>query len=396
MAYAGMTGYRNGMGGEVKLSFLPLTHVFARTLYYGALSRGTSLYFSHPDRLIDDLADVKPTVVACVPRVLEKVYARLIARSRETTGVKGRIARWGLRRAQTGTSAGGAGGFLADHLVYTKWRDIFGGRLRWIISGGAALSPEIGGVFQRAGLTILEGYGLTETSPVIAFNRPDANRIGTVGTPLEGVEVRIAEDGEILTRGPHIMAGYFRDEEKTAEVISADGWFHTGDIGHLDADGYLVITDRKKDLFKLSTGKYVMPQPLENKLAAEPLIDQCVVVGNGHKFAAALLFPNPEHLRSLAAHLDMPSGMDLTSLSTDPRIVERIQRLIDRANEGMSPWGTIKRFVLVPEELNIENGMLTPTLKVKRSEVSRRYADRIAELYRDENEEESDTPAHAI
>lgn len=388
MAYAGMTGYRNGMGGESKLSFLPLTHVFARTLYYGALSRGTSLYFSHPDRLIEDLASVKPTIVASVPRVLEKVYARLIARSRETGGVKGRIARWGLKRAQTGVD-GAAGGFLADRLVYTKWRDIFGGQLRWIISGGAALSAEIGGVFQRAGLTILEGYGLTETSPVIAFNRPDANRIGTVGTPLEGVEVHIAEDGEILTRGPHVMAGYFRDDEKTAEVIDEDGWFHTGDIGHLDDDGYLVITDRKKDLFKLSTGKYVMPQPLENKLAAEPLIDQCVVVGNGHKFAAALLFPNPEHLRSLAAYLGMPTSMDLVSLCTDPRILERVQRLIDKANDGMSHWSTIKRFVMVPEELTIENGLLTPTLKVKRSEVSRRYADRIALLYRDENDDES-------
>ena len=388
MAYAGMTGYRNGMGGESKLSFLPLTHVFARTLYYGALSRGTSLYFSHPDRLIEDLASVKPTVVACVPRVLEKVYARLIARSRETSGIKGRIARWGLKRAQTGAD-GAAGGFVADRLVYTKWRNIFGGQLRWIISGGAALSAEIGGVFQRAGLTILEGYGLTETSPVIAFNRPEANRIGTVGTPLEGVEVRIAEDGEILTRGPHVMAGYFRDNEKTAEVIDDQGWFHTGDIGHLDPDGYLVITDRKKDLFKLSTGKYVMPQPLENKLAAEPLIDQCVVVGNGHKFAAALLFPNPEHIRSLAAYLGIPASMDLVSLCTDSRILERVQRLIDKANDGMSHWSTIKRFVMVPEELSIENGLLTPTLKVKRSEVSRRYADRITLLYRDENDDES-------
>lgn len=388
MAYAGMNGYRDGMGGEVMLSFLPLTHVFARTLYYGALSRGTSLYFSHPDRLVDDMASARPTVISSVPRVLEKVYARLIARSREAEGIKGRIARWGLRRAQSDAAGAGPGAFMADKLVYTKWRDIFGGRMRWIISGGAALSPEIASVFKRAGLTILEGYGLTETSPVIAFNRPDANRIGTVGNPLEGVEVRIADDGEILTRGPHVMAGYFRDDARTAEAMTDDGWFKTGDIGHLDEDGYLVITDRKKDLFKLSTGKYVMPQPLENRLAAEPLIDQCVVVGNGHKYATALVFPNAEHLESLGEYLGLGQSHSPRELCDHPDIIARFQRLIDKANEGMSHWSTIKRFVLVPAELTIENGLLTPTLKVKRSEVAKRFLDEIARLYVDEHDED--------
>jgi len=387
MAYAGMEGYRNGMGGEIMLSFLPLTHVFARTLYYGAMSRGSSLYFSNPERLVDDMATVKPTIISTVPRVLEKVYAKLIARSNEASGVKGKIARWGLTRAQSSDSGSGPLGAIADRLVYRKWRDIFGGNIRWIISGGAALSKEIADVFDAAGLTILQGYGLTETSPVIAFNRPGNNRAGTVGQALEGVEVKLAEDGEILTRGPHIMAGYFRDDVRTKEAIDDEGWFMTGDIGEFDADGFLSITDRKKDLFKLSTGKYVMPQPLENKLSAEPLIDQAVVVGSGHKFAAALIFPNPEYLQTLGNELGADtSSMD--ALCSDARIKSYLQHIVDGANKGTSHWSSIKRFVLVPSQLSIENDLLTPTLKVKRSQVARQFAAEIESMYADENTEE--------
>ena len=385
MAFSGIKSYKPGMGGEVMLSFLPLTHVFARTLYYGALARGTSLYFSHPDRLVEDLSTVRPTVISTVPRVLEKVYAKIIARTQSATGLKGKIARWGLNRAQRESSHSGLLFGAADRLVYKKWRAIFGGKIRWIISGGAALNSEITEVFNRAGLTILQGYGLTETSPVIAFNRPDSNRAGTVGTVLEGLELKIDVDGEILTRGPHVMAGYFRDEERTAAMIDEEGWLHTGDIGELSEDGFLTITDRKKDLFKLSTGKYVMPQPLENRLAAEPLIDQSVVIGSGHKFAAALIFPSEDNIRALAQSLGISSAIELPALCKNERILTEFSRIVDKANEGMSHWSTIKRFTVVPAQLSVENDLLTPTLKVKRAEVRNTFSEAIEELYADEH-----------
>lgn len=385
MAFSGIKSYKPGMGGEVMLSFLPLTHVFARTLYYGALARGTSLYFSHPDRLVEDLSTVRPTVISTVPRVLEKVYAKIIARTQSATGLKGKIARWGLNRAQRESSRSGLLFGAADRLVYKKWRAIFGGKIRWIISGGAALNSEITEVFNRAGLTILQGYGLTETSPVIAFNRPDSNRAGTVGTVLEGLELKIDVDGEILTRGPHVMAGYFRDEERTAAMIDEEGWLHTGDIGELSEDGFLTITDRKKDLFKLSTGKYVMPQPLENRLAAEPLIDQSVVIGSGHKFAAALIFPSEDNIRALAQSLGISSAIELPALCKNERILTEFSRIVDKANEGMSHWSTIKRFTVVPAQLSVENDLLTPTLKVKRAGVRNTFSEAIEELYADEH-----------
>ena len=385
MAFSGIKSYKPGMGGEVMLSFLPLTHVFARTLYYGALARGTSLYFSHPDRLVEDLSTVRPTVISTVPRVLEKVYAKIIARTQSATGLKGKIARWGLNRAQRESSHSGLLFGAADRLVYKKWRAIFGGKIRWIISGGAALNSEITEVFNRAGLTILQGYGLTETSPVIAFNRPDSNRAGTVGTVLEGLELKIDVDGEILTRGPHVMAGYFRDEERTAAMIDEEGWLHTGDIGELSEDGFLTITDRKKDLFKLSTGKYVMPQPLENRLAAEPLIDQSVVIGSGHKFAAALIFPSEDNIRTLAQSLGISSAIELPALCKNERILTEFSRIVDKANEGMSHWSTIKRFTVVPAQLSVENDLLTPTLKVKRAGVRNTFSEAIEELYADEH-----------
>jgi long-chain acyl-CoA synthetase len=389
MAYAGMVGYRSGQGGETMLSFLPLTHVFARTLYYGALAHGTSIYFSHPDRLVDDLSQVHPTILPTVPRVLEKVYARIIARTEAMSGLSGKIARWGLSRAQS-AKKGTAGVFhkTADQFVYKKWRSILGGNIRFVISGGAALNSDIANVFKQAGIEILQGYGLTETSPVIAFNRPNANRLGTVGQPLEWVEVKLAEDGEILTRGPHVMAGYFKDPERTREVIDAEGWFSTGDIGQLSEDGFLTITDRKKDLFKLSTGKYVMPQPLENNLSSEAIIDQSVVIGDGHKFAAALIFPNPEHLRILGRTLGLPANTSLPDLCSNEQVIKQVGLLVDRANEGLPHWSTIKRFSIVPGELTVENELLTPTLKVKRSAVKARFLSEIEALYQDENAED--------
>jgi len=385
-----LTGYVSGAGGEILLSFLPLTHVFARTNYYLALSRGSSLYFTTPDNLVADMQDVRPTMLITVPRVLEKVYAKILDNSYAASGIKGQIARWGLSLAQKNTGDVGTLGQMqwkiADPLVFKRWRQAFGGRIKFLISGGAALSREIADVFGKAGLPVLQGYGLTETSPVIAFNRPGENRPGTVGRAVSGVEIRLADDGEILTRGPHVMAGYFEDEEQTHDVMSSDGWFATGDVGEMSEDGYLTITDRKKDLFKLSTGKYVTPQPLENRMAASPLIEQAIVVGHGHKFAAALLFPEPAAIKSLTRSLKLKDSAQNGEWITDQRIIERFKKVVEGANLGMPHWSTIKRFKIIPEEVSIENGLLTPTLKIRRTEVRKRYADHIEKLYSEDHD----------
>ncbi len=386
-SFSGIKAYRPGAEGEVALSFLPMTHVFARTLFYGYLYYATSIYFTTPEALREALRLVRPTTFATVPRVLEKIYGALVERAATMPGLRGRIFRWALRLAQRyelGQTPRGLYRWqlrLADRLVYRKWREALGGRIGFIIAGGAALSAELANIFAAAGIPILQGYGLTETSPVITYNRPELNRAGTVGVPIPGVEVKIAEDGEILTRGPHVMLGYYKDPERTREVIDEAGWLHTGDIGYFTEEGFLVITDRKKDLFKLSTGKYVMPQPLEQRLTADPLVEQALVVGPGYKFTAALLFPEEEALRRLAKRLGLDTNRPLEALVQEPKILAVYQEIVDRANEGMDPWEQIKRFVLVPERLSIETGTLTPTLKVRRSVLYQRYADQIRALY---------------
>jgi long-chain acyl-CoA synthetase len=388
-AFQCMTDYVPGPGGEVVLSFLPMTHVFARTLYYGYLGYGTSVYFTTPNELTTALPNVRPTLFATVPRVLEKVYARILERAGELPKTKRRLFRWSLAVAESYELGRRQPPMyrlkrrVADTLVFDKWRAALGGRVKHVICGGAALNARLANTFAAAGIDILEGYGLTETSPIITFNRPGRNRAGTVGQPIPGVEVMIADDGEILTRGPHVMKGYYRDEERTREVLDPDGWFHTGDIGTFTGDGYLRITDRKKDLFKLSTGKYVIPQPLENRLTADPLVEQAVVVGPGYKYATALIFPNEEGVRLFARTQGIDEALSFEELLEHPKIVARFQELVDRANVGMDPWSTIKKFKLVPAHLTPENGMLTPTLKVKRSLVYATFADEIAALYED-------------
>ncbi len=379
--------YEAGAGREVVLSFLPLTHVFARTLYYGHVGNGSSIYFSTPNDLAKDLPRVRPTFFAAVPRVLEKLYARILERASSLSGVKSRLFGWSLglaHRYQIGRK--GSPIFrlkrrVADGLVFDKWRDALGGRVKHVICGGAALNEDLANLFAAAGVDIIQGYGLTETSPVIACNRARKNRAGTVGMPIPGVEVMIAADGEVLARGPNIMAGYFRDNERTVEAIDADGWFHTGDIGEFTDEGFLRITDRKKDLFKLSTGKYVMPQPLENRLSAEPLVEQAVVFGMGQKYATALIFPDAESMRRLAKEEGLDETLSLSSLVTRPEVIERYQDLVDKANEGIDHWATIKRFTLIPASCTIENGLLTPTLKVKRSLVRERFEREIKAQY---------------
>jgi long-chain acyl-CoA synthetase len=382
--------FEEGKDGEVILSFLPLTHVFARSLHYSFMARGVSVYFTSPDDLVSALPKVRPTAFASVPRVLEKVYAGIQKKITEMEGLQKTIGSWALgvaRRYKLGEQNGlmyDLQKSLADALVFSKWREALGGRVKYIVVGGAALQADLANTLAAANITTLQGYGLTETSPVIAYSRPSRNKPGTVGEPLPGVEVKIADDGEILTRGPHIMQGYFKAPEKTEKVMSEGGWFHTGDIGEFDENGYLKITDRKKDLFKLSTGKYVMPQPIENRLGSQPLVDKAVVVGNSRKFCSALIFPSEDQVRARAKAMGLDPDQPFEDLLNQDEVIREFQDLVDSANEGMDHWSTVKRFALIPDELTVESGLLTPTLKVKRPNIREAYGDEIEALY-DEN-----------
>lgn len=392
-AFSGLPDYQPGADGEKVISFLPLTHVFARTLHYGHMHNGASVYFVHPDDLGEALGTVRPTLFATVPRVLEKVYGRILEQITNLSGPRKALANWALDLAEgyelgsEPTGLAKAKLVIADQLVFKRWREALGGRVKYIISGGAALSPRLTNLFAAAGVNVLQGYGLTETSPVITFNRPGRNRAGTVGEPIPGLEVRIAEDGEILTRGPHIMMGYFKDEERTDEVIDDDGWFHTGDVGEFTDDGYLRITDRKKDLFKLSTGKYVMPQPLENRLTTHPFIEQAVVVGSDYKFCTALIFPDEDKVKAYARSRGLDVERPVEDLLNERALQDRFKELVEEANHGMDPWSRIKRFRVVPAHLTPENGFLTPTMKVRRKRVQEEFSEEIESMYNPEAEE---------
>jgi len=344
---------------------------------------GSTVYYGDPARVADDLPDVRPTFFASVPRVLEKAYERIQAAGGALGGLRGRLFAWALVRARAfdveRPPRGGAAlaHALADRLVYRRWREALGGRLRTVIVGGAALRAELVTVFGAAGIDMLQGYGLTETSPVIAFNRPERNRPGTVGVPLAGTEVGVSDEGEVLARGPHIMKGYYLRDDLTAEVIDAEGWFHTGDLGALDDDGFVRITGRIKHLFKLSTGKYVMPRPIEQELEASPLVDTALVVGEGEKFCAALLFvAGPALEEALGRPLD---GSALSSAD----VQGRFRDLVAAANRDMPHWSTVKRFALLRDELTQESGQVTPKLSVRRDLVLHAYGPVVDALYRD-------------
>jgi long-chain acyl-CoA synthetase len=371
---------------EQVVTFLPLTHIFARMLQFASVAWGQSVFFSNPDQIVAHLAEVQPTMFASVPRVLEKVYDKVSLGVAESTGLKHKIGTWALDLASqydVSKPDGGLPGWkyaIADKLVYSKLRERLGlTRVKAVAVGGAALRSDLASSFMAFGIPAYQGYGLTETSPVITVNLPGQNRAGTVGPPIAGVEVAIAEDGEILSRGPHIMKGYYKMPDKTAEVLDDDGWFHTGDIGEFTPDGFLKITDRKKALFKLSTGKYVIPQPIENALTESSLIEQAVVVGNSQKFCTALIFPNMEALPVWAKQ----HGVTATgqALLKDPTVQAEFERLVGEANAGMDHWSQVQRFRLVPELMTVENELLTPTMKVKRGAVNQEYADSINGMY---------------
>ena len=396
-SFSGMPDYRTGEDGEQIISFLPLTHIFARALHYGFMYHGSPVYFTSQDFLMQHLAEVRPTIFATVPRVLEKVYAAVLTRIAGMSGVQKAIASWALstgERYDVSSRPSGIYAFslkVADRLLFSKWRKALGGRVHFLISGGAALGAHLTNLFAAADITVLEGYGLTETSPVISFNRKGRVQPGTVGEPIPGAEVTIAEDGEILTRGPYVMEGYYKNDVLTNEVIDGEGWFHTGDIGMFMPEGYLRITDRKKSLFKLSTGKYVAPQPIENRLRVHPVIEEAMVLGSGYRYCTALVFPDMEKLGGYARSFGVEEGISGEGLIALPEVQSHLRHLVEEANAGMDPWSRIKRFRIVLASLTTENSLLTPTMKVRRRQVEEAFAEDIEEIYG-----EGDLPASIV
>jgi long-chain acyl-CoA synthetase len=383
----------NMMGFDAKdscISFLPLSHVTARHLDYAMMCHGARLaYCPKFDLLAPAMKAVKPTVFVAVPRVYEKIRQAVEGKS-AASPVKKKIMGWALgtgkkHRGETlaGKAPGSVGAKIAHKLVYSKIREAFGGCARVFISGGAPLGMDSAGWFADMGIRIFEGYGLTETSPVIALNFPEAHRIGTVGKALNNVECRFAPDGELEVKGPSIFKGYWKKEKETAEVFTSDGWFKTGDIGNIDKDGFLSITDRKKELLKTSGGKLIAPQPIENKLKANALVSHAALVGDKHKFASVLISPNVAALEAWAKGHGIATT-DHAALVKDTKVVKAYQEIVDKVNAGLANFESMKRMSVVPEEWSVENGALTPSLKLKRRVVEQRYAKEIGDFYADE------------
>ncbi|MGC9497038.1 AMP-dependent synthetase/ligase [Streptomyces sp. WG7] len=385
-------------GDDVQYLWLPLAHVFGKVLTSGQIEVGhVTAVDGRVDKIIENLPVVRPTYMAAVPRIFEKVYNGVAAKARAGGGAKYKIFQWaaGVAREyakvtqdnfkRTGTASAPFGlsakHGIADRLVYAKIREAFGGRLRACVSGSAALAPEIGYFFSGAGIHILEGYGLTESSAASFVNPGEAYRTGTVGKPLPGTEVRIADDGEILLRGPGIMEGYHKLPEKTAEVLESDGWFHTGDIGELSPDGYLRITDRKKDLIKTSGGKYIAPAEVEGKFKAVcPYVSNILVHGADRNFCTALIALDEIAITQWANENGL-EGKPYAEIVAAPATVEMIDGYVKQLNEGLQRWQTIKKFRLLPRDLDVEHGEITPSLKLKRPVVEREYKHLIEEMY---------------
>jgi long-chain acyl-CoA synthetase len=378
--------------GDTTLSFLPLSHVFERTVDYIYWDVGATIAYAESiDKVADNLGEVRPNIAVAVPRVFEKIYAKATTR----TGIAKKLVDWAARVGMaaadlklSGKTPGGALALqyrVADRLVFSKLRARTGDRIRCFVSGGAPLSAEIARFFYAAGLPIYEGYGLTETSPVIAVNRPDAVKLGTVGRVIPGAEVTIeGEHGEILTRGPSVMLGYWMQPEATAEMIDAGGWLHTGDIGELDADGFLRITDRLKNLIVTAGGKNVAPQPIENAAAMSPFVSQLVMLGDRRPFTVLLVVPDWDHVAAWASAQGMIT--DRAALARDPAVTELLARETLSRLHGFARYELPKKVIVIEEEFTIENGLLTPTLKVKRKAVEAKYRDRIEAAYSGERD----------
>jgi long-chain acyl-CoA synthetase len=383
----------SGIGpGDVALSFLPLCHVFERMGgHYLLLHVGATIaYAEGVDKVPQNMLEVRPTLMLSVPRLYEKMYAKVNDKVAGDPAFRQKLFRWALgvgreafrHRWQKTTPGLGLAlkHKLADALVFSKIRERTGGRLRLFVSGGAPLAREIAEFFGSAGLLILEGYGLTETSPVISVNLPDALKPGSVGRPIPGVEVKIAEDGEILTRGPHVMQGYYKKPEATAEALEPEGWFHTGDIGIVDGDGFLVITDRKKDLLVTSGGKKIAPQPIENRLKTNKFFAEIVMIGNKRNYACALIVPNFDTLEKWAKATGL-AYTDREELARKPEVAAHYKDLVTALTLDLAPFEKIKKVAVLPREFTLEAGELTPTLKVKRRVVEQNHKELIDALY---------------
>ena len=376
-------------GDTRALSFLPICHIFERMLTYLYQYYGISIYFAESiEKISDNLKEVHPHVMSVVPRLLEKVYDKIYAKGADLTGIKKRLFFWALDLGMDYKPYGENGAWyefklkIARKLIFSKWQEGLGGELELLVCGSAALQTRLSKVFCAAGIPVMEGYGLTETSPVISVNdmRNKGFRVGSVGKVLDGVTVKIAEDGEILCQGSNVMVGYYKDEVQTNEVIK-DGYFHTGDIGEFDADGFLKITDRKKEMFKTSGGKYIAPQMLENHFKQSRFIEQIMVIGDGEKMPAAFIQPSFEFLTEWSNRKGINLGATNNEIITNELVVKRIQKEVDAINERFGNWEKVKRFELTADLWSIEGGHLTPTMKLKRKIIVEKYKDLYAKIY---------------
>lgn len=376
-------------GDTRALSFLPICHIFERMLTYLYQYYGISIYFAESiEKISDNLKEVHPHVMSVVPRLLEKVYDKIYAKGADLTGIKKKLFFWALDLGMDYKPYNENGGWyefklkIARKLIFSKWQEALGGELELLVCGSAALQTRLSKVFCAAGIPVMEGYGLTETSPVISVNdmRNRGFKVGTVGKVLEGVEVKIAEDGEILCKGPNVMVGYYKDEAQTNDV-KKDGYFHTGDIGEIDSEGFLKITDRKKEMFKTSGGKYIAPQMLENHFKQSRFIEQIMVIGDGEKMPGAFIQPSFEFLAEWSQRKGINLGATNEEIVKNERVIKRIQREIDEINERFGNWEKVKRFELTPDVWSIDAGHLTPTMKLKRKIIKEKYNDLYQKIY---------------
>ena len=376
-------------GNSRALSFLPICHIFERMILYLYQYYGVSVYFGESiDKISDNIKEVKPNVITAVPRLLEKVYDKIYAKGTELSGIKKVLFFWAINLGLKYEPYGANGTWyefqlkIARKLIFSKWKEGLGGNLDLMVSGSAALQPRLARVFAAAQIPVMEGYGLTETSPVISVNdmRNKGFKIGTVGKPIDNVEVKIADDGEILCKGPNVMMGYYKDEKLTNEVIT-DGFFHTGDIGNIDDGGFLKITDRKKEMFKTSGGKYIAPQLIENAMKQSRFIEQIMVIGDGEKMPAAFIQPNFDFIKEWEKIHGIKVGETNQEIITNSKVIERVQEEIDHLNSKFGNWEQIKRFELTPDIWSVESGHLTPTLKLRRKIVMEKYKHLYTKIY---------------
>tara|TARA_B100001996_G_scaffold365192_1_gene334874 strand:+ start:1062 stop:2828 length:1767 start_codon:yes stop_codon:yes gene_type:complete len=377
------------IGNSKALSFLPVCHIFERVILYVYYYNSVEIHFAESlETISENLNEVCPNFMTAVPRLLEKLYDKIYAKGSTLNGIKKKLFYWAVDLGLKYQPYRGNGIFyelklvIARKLIFSKWKKAMGGNLEIICSGSAALQPRLARVFTAAGITIAEGYGLTETSPVLTVSdlRNNSLKIGYVGKPIDGVKIKIAKDGEILCKGPNVMKGYYKDPKKTAEVIK-NGYFHTGDIGFIDKEGFLKITDRKKQLFKTSGGKYIAPQLIENQMKQSLFIEQIIVIGEGQKMPAAIIQPSFEYVNQWAIEKNIKLHDEIESICNNNKLIETIQKEIDFYNDNFSQWEKIKKFKLTPEVWSIELGHLTPTMKVKRRIVEKKYKELIDKIY---------------